>query len=246
MVTTLASPLELSWADFATEFVSVWKQGQHCLFVGPAGSGKTVAARTFARARKYNLVLGTKMRDTELDAYLAEGYYRLDHWPPTKVDYHRARENWRPGEVRFALWPKITKRADLRRFRPVYANALDSTLVDGGWTVVCDEGLWTADRAGLDLGDHLAALAYTGRSMGVTLMILLQRPRGVPINCWSNASYAFLWHMGNADDVRDMSSLGTEDARSVQAAVKSLGGHDFLWLPCRAGSEWAISRVDLT
>ena len=234
----------VDWPRFATEFVGVWQQGQHCLFNGPAGSGKTVAARTFARVRSYVVALGTKMRDPEMDAYIEEGYVRVDHWPPTRADYRKG--EWDKTEARFVLWPKIKNRADLRRFRPEYERALDSVLVDGGWTVVADEGLWLSDRKGLDLGDHLAAIAYTGRSSGVTLMMLTQRPRGVPINCWSNASYVFLWHMGNTDDARELASLGTTTRRAVQQAVAGLEGHTFLFLPCRAGTGWAVSRVDLT
>jgi hypothetical protein len=204
-----------------------------------------VAARTFARARDYVLVLGTKMRDKEMDAYMAEGYVRIDHWPPRRADYRKGRQTWGDGEARFVLWPQIKNREDLRRFRPVYAAALDSVLVDGGWTVVADEGLWLSDRNGLALGDQLAAIAYTGRSSDVTLMMVVQRPRGVPVNCWSNASYAFLWHVGNTDDARELASLGVTDRRSVQNAVAQLQGHDFLFLPCRAGMWWAISGVVL-
>ena len=241
----LDAPPVVAWPTFSSGFVAHWSQGQHCLFVGPAGSGKTVAARTFARARDFVLVLGTKMRDPEMDAYIEEGAVRIDHWPPTGGDYRKGRQRWEAGEARFVLWPKIVKREDLRRFRPVYAQALDSVLVDGGWTVVADEGLWLSDRKGLDLGDQLAAIAYTGRSSGVTLMMVVQRPRGVPVNCWSNASHAFLWHVGNTDDARELASLGVTDRRAVQTAVGQLEGHDFLYLPCRAGMGWAISRVDV-
>jgi hypothetical protein len=242
----LAPPYE-DWSTFHPRFQSVWRQGQHCLFVGPAGSGKTVAARTLARDRQYTCALGTKMRDNEMDAYMAEGYYRVDHWPPTSRDYKNgaAEGHWPRDTARFVLWPKIAKREDLRRFRPVYAAAFDQMLVDGGWTIVADEGLWLSDRKGLDLGEQLGAIAYTGRSSGVTLMMLVQRPSGVPRNTWSNASYAFVWHSGVTSDVRELASLGTTSPKDVQTAVQGLQGHQFLFLPCRAGTGWAVSEVDL-
>jgi hypothetical protein len=238
-----APPYE-EWSTFEPRFDGGWKQGQHCLFVGPAGSGKTVAARVLARKRDYVCALGTKMRDPEMDAYEAEGYVRIQNWPPTKQDYKKGR--WPAGVVRFVLWPDIKTREDLRRFRPVYAKAFDEMLVDGGWTIVADEGLWLSDRKGLDLGEHLGAIAYTGRSSGVTLMMLVQRPSGVPRNTWSNASYAFIWHAGVSSDLLEMARLGTNTPKDVQAAIGSLAGHQFLFLPCRAGTGWAVSEVDLT
>jgi hypothetical protein len=168
---------------------------------------------------------------------------RVEHWPPTRSDYKKGR--WGPNEARFVLWPKIQKREDLRRFRDVYAQAFDQMLVDGGWTIVADEGLWLSDRRGLDLGEHLGAIAYTGRSSGVTLMMLVQRPSGVPRNTWSNASYAFIWHSGVTGDIRELASLGTTSPKSVGEAVQGLQGHQFLFLPCRAGTGWAVSEVDL-
>jgi hypothetical protein len=235
-----APPVE-PWPVFHQKFASTWEQGQHCLFVGPAGSGKTVAARTLAWDRRFVVVLGTKMRDSEMDAYIKEGYVRTEIWPPER----KALKPRDDGSIRVVLWPKIKNRNDLRRFRGVFANCLDSVLVDGGWTVVADEGLWLSDRNGLGLGDHLAAIAYSGRSSGVTLMMVVQRPRGVPVNCWSNASHAFLWHVGNTDDARELASLGVTDRKAVVQAVSGLQDHDFLYLPCRAGRGWAISKVDI-
>jgi len=189
------------------------------------------------------VALGTKTRDPEMDAFEAEGYVRLDHWPPTKEDYKKGR--WGPNEARFILWPKIVTRKDLRGHRDLYDKALDQMLVDGGLTIVADGGLVLSDRKGLDLGDHLAAIAYTGRSNQITLFMLVQRPAGVPRNTWSNATYCFLWHHGVTNDTRELASLGTTNPKEVQQAIQSLTGHQFLFLPCRAGTGWAVSEVDL-
>jgi hypothetical protein len=229
------------WSSFDVRYRAKWDQGQHAVFVGPAGSGKTVAARTLARRRTYRIALGTKMRDPEMDAYLEEGYVRVETWPPPP----KAMRVQEDGTIRLVLWPKIQTRAQLRSSRPTFAACLDDCLTMGGWTIVADEGLWISARDGLNLGDQLSAVAYTGRSSGVTLMMLVQRPRGVPVHTWSNASHAFIWHAGNTDDLRELASLGTYRPRDVAESVHGLRGHDFLYLPCRGGSEWAVSCVDL-
>jgi hypothetical protein len=233
-------PLE-GWDTFHPSFASHWSQGEHVLFVGPTGSGKTVAARTLAEDRKFVIVLGTKMRDTEMDEYLAAGYTRIDQWPPSRSDLRPLED----GSIRLVLWPKIRTRAELTGHRATYAKCLDSTLIDGGWTIVADEGLWLCSRNGLNLGPQLEAIAYTGRSSGVTLMTLLQRPAGVPRNIWSNVSHAFMWKHGVTNDTRELASLGTEDPKTVGLAISQLQPFQFLYLPTRAGRQWTVSKVDL-
>ena len=238
-------PLE-SWSEFHPQFVAKLSQGQHCLFIGPTGSGKTVAAHTLANDQRFVCVLGTKPYDEEMDRFISEGYVRIEDWPAPPSAMRKAIQELPDGRtvVRLVLWPKIKTREQLRSFRPVYAKALDEMLIDKGWTIVADEGLWLCDRNGLNLGPQLSAIAYTGRSMKVTLMVLLQRPAGVPRTVWANCAHAFVWRHGVTNDTRELASLGTEDPKAVTAAVQSLRGFDFLYLPCRAGDGWAISRVD--
>lgn len=236
------APPVIPWPTFEADFFARWEQGEHCLFSGPNKSGKTALCRVLARRRRMVCVLGTKPRDSALDAYLQEGYVRIDHWPPNASDWRR---NGRRDDdsARFILWPKITTRDDLTKYQPIFAGALDDMYVQGYWTIVADEGLWLSTK--LKLNEQLDGIAFSGRSNDLTLMILVQRPRGIPINCWTNALHAFLWQMGNTDDIRELASLGRNTRRSVQDAVSSLVGHQFLYLPCHAaGGTWAISQVD--
>jgi hypothetical protein len=196
-------------------------------------------------------VLGTKPIDDEMDAYIAEGYTRIETWPPPR----KALRPLSDGSVRLVLWPKIKTREQLRSHRPTFARCLDEVMIDvgrdprthkpGGWTVVADEGLWLMKRDGLALGEQLSAIAYAGRSSGITLMMLLQRPSGVPRDTWANAMHAFVWNHGVTTDTRELASLGTVNPKAVTAAVESLRGFQFLYLPCRAGTGWAVSQVQL-
>jgi hypothetical protein len=249
----VAAPLEVppleGWPVWHAQFRRRWEQGQHCLFVGPTGSGKTVACHTLAWDRKYVVVLGTKPADRSLQDYVNDGYYRTDHWPLSQSELRKA--TFDDGSVRIILWPKIVKREDLHRFRPTFVKCLDDIFVDvdpkrpGGWTIVADEGLWLSDRQGMDLGRQLSAIAYGGRSMGITLMMLIQRPAGVPRNTWSNATHGFLWKMGVGNDTREMALLSARDPKSVGAAIKNLPPKHFLYLPFQAADDWAVSKVDL-
>lgn len=234
-------PPVVDWNVFYPNFSVKWDQGQHCLFSGPTGLGKTLLCRTLVRRRQFVVVLGTKMADSEMEAYLEEGYKRIYDWPPMG-------KNAKPdeyGRVRLVLWPKIRNRVELRSCGPMFQRCLDQLLVDGGWTVVADESLWLSERKGLNCGDQLAAVAYTGRAMGVTLCALMQRPSGLPRNIWANAGHAFIFHSGVSTDLQELTSLSVYPPADTKKAIHALRGHQFLYLPTRAGADWAITQVAL-
>ncbi len=237
----LEVPSRLRWGVWYPRFVRNWKQGDHILDVGPTQSGKSLLARMLVLSRKYVVVFGTKPKDPTLDEYLAQGFIRIDHWPPERRDFRNQPE----GLARFILWPKIKTIDDLRKFRPLFDKCLDSIFVDGRWTVVVDETLWFCDRDGLQLGGKLGTMAYGSASNKISFLFLMQRPAGVPRILWQSCTSALIFHMGVTNDIREMASLGTEDPKAVVGAIKRLKGHEFLDLPCRGGAQWSVSEVEL-
>ena len=241
MPPSLPTPPVVPWAEWYAKRARIPGQGRHILFVGPTQSGKTVLARKLAELRSFVVVFGTKARDSSLDAYLADGYRRIESWPPKPKDI-------RPdstGAVRLLLWPKIVKREDLRRHRDHYARCLEDAFIEGHWTIVADEGLYLASRKGLNLDQELADVAFGAASNKVSLYLCLQRPSGLSRVTWSSVSDAMVFHLGVTNDIRELASLGVYDPREAAHAIKQLQGHAFLDLPCRGGAEWSISEVDL-
>jgi hypothetical protein len=249
-------PRVLPWAAFDQEIRRDVKQGDHQLFVGPTQSGKTVLCRVLARHRNYVIVWGTKKRDSSLDAYLDEGYIRVDQWPPksrldpdSKGRLIRKDYKLRPdedGNIRLLLWPEIKNRTDLRRHRDVYAASLDDAFIDGGWTIVIDETLWATRRSGLGLDENLATTAFGAASNKVSLYMCMQRPTGMERVTWSSVSDAYVFKCGVIDDIRELAALGTQDPRDAVTTIRTqISGHRFLHLPTRGQSTgWAISEVD--
>jgi hypothetical protein len=234
-------PPVVPWAAWYAQKAGSLEQGQHQLFIGPTQSGKTLLCRKVARLRDYVVVCGTKPVDPSLDAYVSEGYTRIDHWPPVKKDFERQQE----GQARFILWPHMKAREDLRRFKAVYAKMLEDVFVEGRWCVVVDEGLWMAGRKGLGLETEIGDVAYGSASNKVSLYLLVQRESNVGPVAWTSVSDAMVFHMGRVSDVRDIASLGTKPPNDVVKVIQHLRGHQFLELPCRGGADWSISEVDL-
>lgn len=252
-----APPRVLAWPAFEAERRATVSQGDHQLFVGPTQSGKTVLCRINVRDRKFTVVWGTKKRDPSLDAYLAEGYIRVDEWPPRhRLDWNGKRFVRRPfnyrklgeeqGYLRLLLWPEIVNREDLRRHREQYARCLDSAFIDGGWTIVIDEGLWVATRGGLGLDQELSQIAYGAASNKVSLYLCMQRPSGMSRVTWSSVSDAYVFKSGVVDDIRELASLGVNEPRDAVKVIQTqIRGHQFLHVPTRGQSKgWSISEVD--
>lgn len=237
------APPRVSWDAWYWERARQPGQGRHQLFDGPTQSGKTVLCHRLADLRDFVVVFGTKPVDPSLDAYVAEGYTRIDHWPPTPHDFRQG--GWDASEARFILWPKITNRKQLRAFAHIYAKCLDDIFIQGRWTVVVDEMLWVCGRNGLNLGQEVGDIAYGSASNKVSLYMCMQRPAGVPRITWSSCADALIFKSGVTNDLRELASLGTYDPPVAAKAIKHLGSYEFLDLPCRGGAEWAVSKVEL-
>lgn len=245
----LAAPPVVAWDEWRARQWAGTRQGQHILFEGPTQSGKTLLCRKVTALKRYAVVLGTKPFDSSLDEYVKEGYYRIDHWPPTKADYRKATVPFLPGQdaIRLILWPKIVTADDLYKFNSLYRKCLNQIFVDGKWCVVLDEAIWLADRKGCDLGDIMTKLAFASASNGVSMHVLCQRPALLPPIVWQSCMQALLFHGGNTRDQRELASLGVYPPTDVVRAIQRLRGHQFLDLPCRGGVDgqatWAVSEV---
>lgn len=235
----LPEPPVIDFPAWIAREAATTRQGMHLLFSGPTQSGKTTLCRIVASLRDYVVVLGTKPKDRSLERYVADGYVRLDHWPPTRSDIRKCSGDG----CHFIVWPKMTTRQDLRKHTGLYLKVLDQVYAEGHWTVVVDEGLWMCNPKGLGLGDVISDIAYGSASNMVSLYLLVQRPANVPPITWTSVAQALLFHMGRTDDVRELASLGTYDPRAAVVAMQHLTGHQFLDLPTRAQAEWAISEV---
>ena len=204
-----------------------WAQGEHVLLCGPTGSGKTTMAATLLNKRANNgghvVVLVSKMKDPTFTKEF-KGYTRLEDWPTGGP------KMW---ENRILLWPKPEKtiRETLLKQREVFAKALNEITRQGNRAVVIDESLMMTDPKLIGLGTEIGMMHYYGRSSGISMVDLTQRPSWIPKVIYSSVSHAYIASTKDQTDLKRLSDLGGIDARIASANIARLPvKQDYLYL----------------
>lgn len=200
-----------------------WEQGQHVLVAAPTGAGKTTLVAPLVRKRAAVVVLVSKPRDNTIrDVFPRErGWERIEEWPPPA------------GARRVLLWPRMGKNLieTLPRQRDAFSKCLNAIAREGRWCVVIDESHYTCDPAYLGLGKEVAILHHMGRSSGVSMVDLTQRPSWIPKILYSSVSHAYIGRTRDRDDLRRLSDLGGIDSREVASQVSALPSrYDYLYV----------------
>lgn len=201
-----------------------WVQGDHFLVCGPTNSGKTTLARQITGLRSHVVVFVTKQHD---DTFKREykGWTILREWP---------REGPKSWQTHILLWPKAVKnnlRASVEVARAVFYTALNRIASIGNWCVVIDESLMFASPRFIGLGKEVEQLHYHGRSSGVTMLDLTQRPAWIPPVIYSSVTHALIARTRDKNDLKRLADMGNIDAKAVTNALLRLQDrHDYLYL----------------
>jgi hypothetical protein len=221
---------EVSWERLSRQIQ--WKQGQHTLCVGGTGSGKSTLAGELLPRRSHVAVCVSKGYDEIFDSKYYRDYITYHDWPPKDKDN------------RVLVWPSNGKTTEETREikREVFAKMFDRILlVTGGWCISFDEVHYLSES--LRLSKHIVDLEEQGRSHHISLWANTQRPAGIPLACYTNASHAFFFLTQEDYDVRRLGSIRNRHttAKELKANIEQLRLHEFIYIdrygvipPCRS------------
>ncbi len=162
------------------------------------GSGKTSLARRVLSASPYVIVLDTK---EELK------------WPGfTITNSYQAALNGKHTIYR----PQSKRDIDLL-FRYIYKA--------GGWAVYTDEVYTLGNGNVQSYPQSYIDLLTRGRSRHISVYTGTQRPRFLPLFCFTEARHIFLFELGSLEDTKHVAKM----AGVEMLAKQNISGHDFIY-----------------
>lgn len=200
-----------------------WKQGEHMIICAPTGAGKTTMVQEVAQKRSHSVMFVSKMNDPTIVKEF-KGWTRYQSWPKDGAPV------W---DKQILLWPKPEKtlRDTLTKQREVFEDALNKIAREGNRCVIIDESLMMNDPKLIGLATEIGALHYYGRSAGISMVDLTQRPSWIPKVIYSSVAHAYVARTTDDMDAKRLSDLGSVDSREVGWNLKVLPDkHDYIYL----------------
>lgn len=229
------------WPEFLKLLNRLWTPGPpdwdnaNMAIVGKAGSGKSTLTREISDLRERTVLFGSKMNDDPLyKPLLQRGYVIREKWTP---------ENTEEPKVIFRPPLAGPSKEALAQQREAFRQALIRLWQIGGWEVWLDEVRYLTEQLGLTT--ELNLLWLQGRSAGVTMVSLTQRPVSVPLNMFEQSRFLITARITGRDDRRTMSDYAGASRDVVFELASQLEPREFLFVDneldilCR-------TRVELT
>lgn len=211
------------WSSLERKFI--WRQGQHLTIVGLIGSGKTTLAKLLLQRRQFVIMLATKRLDPIYTELEQEGYKIVT----TVADLEAAVAELEEGEPgRFIFKPPLSSpskqaiRDQTEQFQQVLLYIYNS----GNWAVFCDEIRYLTENLGLR--SEFEVLWLQGRTLGISVVALTQRPVAIPLLAFDQAYYMFIFRVNHKDDIDRIADYSGQFGPQVEFTLPRLAPHDFL------------------
>lgn len=210
------SVLGLTGEQFAEWWAAHWQPGEHVAYVGPTGTGKTTAAVTMLKPRRYVLALDPKGGDDTLKKL---GYPRLSSWPaggPRQV--WKAVGDEKPA--RYIVGQVCNRTEDYGSLAVMLKRCVDDTFAAGGFTLYVDE-LEIAARF-MKLAATIELFLIAARNRGISVVTAFQRPAYVPTTASSQTSWFATFYTRDIDVVGRLAEMAGRPKHEMRGMVRGL------------------------
>jgi hypothetical protein len=218
-------PPFVRWKDFIRNFI--WRQGQHITIVGLTDSGKSTLAKELLRKRDFVIMLATKRLDPLYREFEQEGYVTVK----SVDELVQKNKELKEGEKgRFIFKPPIkdVSKTALLDQAEEFRKVLVFIYQTGNWTVFSDEVRYLTDN--LKLRAEFEVLWLQGRTLGIAIVALTQRPVSVPLLAFDQAYYQFIFRINHEDDIDTVARYSGSFKGDVRFTLPRLAKHDFLFI----------------
>lgn len=199
-----------------------WDQGDHMLISAPTKAGKTTLMRYLVNKRSHVVVFVSKVKDPVFKSEFKD-WTILREWP----------RNGPPSYMtRILLWPVPGKTLPetLNNQKVVFRNALNAISREGNRCVVIDESLMMTDPKLVGLGTEIGLMHYYGRTSGISMVDLTQRPSWIPKVIYSSVTHAYIARTRDRQDANRLSDMGGVDAKELAYNLMRLPSrHDYVY-----------------
>jgi hypothetical protein len=202
-----------------------WQQGQHVLFIGPTGRGKTEALIRVLEPIQWGIFLATKRRDETIGRLKKLGYKTIRD--PAQIEPQiYSRIILRPK------WPRVDADEIRRIHHRIFKAGLNRAFQQENWAIGMDEARYICDQ--LKLSSTVTNLLIQGRSQGNSVIAATQRPRFIPLEFYDQSDHFFIWRDNDRGNTRRVMEMLGQHADAL-TALEAADFHDVLYVNDRTG-----------
>jgi hypothetical protein len=202
--------------------ISLPPYGQHLVFLGATGSGKTFLAETMLRY--YESILAINSQDSlELKGFEVKNPNSL---------------NWSLPLCKKLIYTPKPEFLDKHSFNYVFKKFLESSSKKKPNPRICYIDEIYHCGYGNSFPQWLPKGLATARQKQLSFWISTQRPKAIPIPVLTEASKIFVFFLNREDDIKYVSGFARKDQKGfMQALYEQTDDHSFIVIDARKG-EW--------